>query len=186
MKEERKNRIYDRGTGEWFSVSEEEFAEYDRWRRTLRQKEQYSGRCCCPKEKWWICDGMCDDCEFRCGQKPLSLDEAITDDDGCESSLLDLLPGNDVDVEEVTADRDLVEKLLQLLREMELEGSMKTRTLSSGMMAKAKIAVTLARNAAVWMLAAWCPRARTRTSPPTWRVSTEQPTCWKAWAIRRA
>ena len=62
---------------------------------------------------------MCDDCEFRCGQKPLSLDEAITDDDGCESSLLDLLPGNDVDVEEVTADRDLVEKLLQLLREMD-------------------------------------------------------------------
>ena len=119
MKEERKNRIYDRGTGEWFSVSEEEFAEYDRWRRTLRQKEQYSERCCCPKEKWWICDGMCDDCEFRCGEKPLSLDEAITDDDGCESSLLDLLPGNDVDVEEVTADRDLVEKLLQLLREMD-------------------------------------------------------------------
>ena len=62
---------------------------------------------------------MCDDCEFRCGEKPLSLDEPMTDDDGCESCLLDLLPGNDVDVEEVTADRDLVEKLLQLLREMD-------------------------------------------------------------------
>ena len=119
MKEERKNRIYDRGTGEWFSVSEEEFAEYDRWRRTLRQKEQYCGRCCCPKEKWWVCDGMCDDCEFRCGEKPLSLDEPMIDDDGCESCLLDLIPGNDVGVEEVTADRDLVEKLLQLLREMD-------------------------------------------------------------------
>ena len=44
------------------------------------------------------------------------------------------------------------EKYATLLREMELEEGMKTRTLSSGMMAKLKIAVTMARDAKVYML----------------------------------
>ena len=44
------------------------------------------------------------------------------------------------------------EKYDSLIREMELEQGMKTRTLSSGMMAKLKIAVTMARDARVWML----------------------------------
>ena len=44
------------------------------------------------------------------------------------------------------------DKYASLLREMELEEGMKTRTLSSGMMAKLKIAVTMARDARVYML----------------------------------
>ena len=43
-------------------------------------------------------------------------------------------------------------KYEELLRYMELEPGMKTRTLSSGMMAKLKIAVTMARDAQVYML----------------------------------
>ena len=39
-----------------------------------------------------------------------------------------------------------------MLRQMELEEGMKTKTLSSGMMAKLKIAVTMARDARVYML----------------------------------
>ena len=45
-----------------------------------------------------------------------------------------------------------MEKYEELLGHMELEDSMKTRTLSSGMMAKLKIAVTMARDAKVYML----------------------------------
>ena len=44
------------------------------------------------------------------------------------------------------------EKYDRMIREMELEPGMKTRTLSSGMMAKLKIAVTMARDAKVYML----------------------------------
>lgn len=43
-------------------------------------------------------------------------------------------------------------KFEKLLKDMELESGMKTRTLSSGMMAKLKIAVTMARDARVYML----------------------------------
>ena len=44
------------------------------------------------------------------------------------------------------------DRYLALLRRMELTEEMKTRALSSGMMAKLKIAVTLARDAQVYML----------------------------------
>ena len=44
------------------------------------------------------------------------------------------------------------ERYLSLLRRMELTEDMKTKALSSGMMAKLKIAVTLARDAQVYML----------------------------------
>ena len=43
-------------------------------------------------------------------------------------------------------------KFEKLLNDMELESGMKTRTLSSGRMAKLKIAVTMARDAQVYML----------------------------------
>jgi len=45
-----------------------------------------------------------------------------------------------------------MEKYEKLLKDMELEDGMKTRTLSSGMMAKLKIAVTMARDAKAYML----------------------------------
>ena len=45
-----------------------------------------------------------------------------------------------------------MDRFEELISGMELEDSMKTRTLSSGMMAKLKIAVTLARDAKVYML----------------------------------
>ncbi len=44
------------------------------------------------------------------------------------------------------------EKYADLLKKMDLTEDLKTRSLSSGMMAKLKIAVTLARDAAVYML----------------------------------
>ena len=44
------------------------------------------------------------------------------------------------------------ERYASLLARMELQDSLKTRTLSSGMMAKLKIAVTMARDADVYML----------------------------------
>ena len=45
-----------------------------------------------------------------------------------------------------------MEKFLELLGKMELEEGMKTKSLSSGMAAKLKIAVTMARDAKIYML----------------------------------
>ena len=115
-KEESSRKIYDKATGEWFSVAEDDYAAYDHWRTNLRKREQRHGNCYCPRDKWWLCDGMCDDCEFRCAGDAISLDTPEGEDDlGLGDQLVAFGPR----MEDVIADRDLIEKLVQLLREMD-------------------------------------------------------------------
>lgn len=61
----KQNHIYDKQTRTWFEVTPEQFEEYDGWRTRIRKREHYHGRCMCPRSKWWLCDGMCQDCEYR-------------------------------------------------------------------------------------------------------------------------
>ncbi len=70
-------RIYDKQTKTWFEVSPEQYEEFDRWRTNLRKREQYHHRCMCPRSKWWLCDGMCQDCEFHAPGDTLSLDMTV-------------------------------------------------------------------------------------------------------------
>ena len=51
-------RIYDKQTKTWFEVTPEQYAEFDQWRTNKRKREQYHGRCMCPRNKWWLCDGI--------------------------------------------------------------------------------------------------------------------------------
>ena len=71
-------RIYDKGTRQWFEVTPEQYAEFDQWRTNKRKREQYHGRCMCPRNKWWLCDGLCDDCEFHAPGDMLSLDKPVS------------------------------------------------------------------------------------------------------------
>ena len=80
----RQNHIYDKQTRTWFEVTPEQFKEYDRWRTRIRKREQYHGRCMCPRSKWWLCDGMCQDCEYRASGDAISLDAPVTNEDGDE------------------------------------------------------------------------------------------------------
>ena len=87
----KQNHIYDKQTRTWFEVTPEQFKEYDRWRTRVRKREQYHGRCMCPRSKWWLCDGMCQDCEYRASGDTISLDAPITNEDGDEVTLADTL-----------------------------------------------------------------------------------------------
>ena len=111
-------RIFDKETKTWFEVTPEQYAEYDRWRTQLRQREQYHGRCSCTRDKWWLCDGMCDFCEFHCGEIMLSMDSSISEEEVDGQRILDCLCSDSPSLEEKYADIDLVEKLFHLLREM--------------------------------------------------------------------
>lgn len=84
-------RIYDKQTKTWFEVSPEQYEEFDRWRTNLRKREQYHHRCMCPRSKWWLCDGMCQDCEFHAPGDTLSLDMPVANEEGDEVTLLDTL-----------------------------------------------------------------------------------------------
>ena len=94
-------RIYDKQTKKWFEVTPEQYKEFDNWRTNLRKREQYHHRCMCPRNKWWLCDGMCDDCEFHAPGDILSLDMPSSNDDGDEVTLLDMLEDPAPSIEEV-------------------------------------------------------------------------------------
>lgn len=74
-------RIYDKATRTWYEVPEDQYKEFDRWRTNLRKREQYWGRCFCPRGKWWLCDGNCVECEFHT-RNEVSLDDPLPDGEG--------------------------------------------------------------------------------------------------------
>lgn len=108
-------RIYDKTTRTWYEVPEGQYREFDRWRTNLRKREQYWGRCFCPRGKWWLCDGNCVECEFHT-RNEVSLDDPLPDGEGMRG---DYVPDDNPTPEEITADRDLLERLTARLHELD-------------------------------------------------------------------
>ena len=44
-----------------------------------RMKAQRYKNCCCPREKYWLCDGICEDCEYGLPGNTVRLDGASFD-----------------------------------------------------------------------------------------------------------
>ena len=111
-------RIYDKQTKTWFEVSPEQYEEFDRWRTNLRKREQYHHRCMCPRSKWWLCDGMCQDCEFHAPGDTLSLDMPVANEEGDEVTLLDTLVDPAPTIESVICDKAELDQLFACLNEL--------------------------------------------------------------------
>ena len=108
--------IYIRFTKEKIPCTEQQFQDFYRMVGATRKKEQYHHRCKCPKQFFWACDGDCENCEHHLGYGTLSLDASNTEDDG---TLLDTELNETVSMEEVYADRALLEQLFQRLQELD-------------------------------------------------------------------
>ena len=111
-------RIYDKQTKTWFEVSPEQYEEFDRWRTNLRKREQYHHRCMCPRSKWWLCNGMCQDCEFHAPGDTLSLDMPVSNEDEDEVTLLDTLVDTAPTIESVICDKAELDQLFERLNEL--------------------------------------------------------------------
>lgn len=111
-------RIYDKQTKTWFEVSPEQYEEFDRWRTNLRKREQYHHRCMCPRSKWWLCDGMCQDCEFHAPGDTLSLDMPVSNENGDEVTLLDTLVDPAPTIESIICDKAELDQLFAHLNEL--------------------------------------------------------------------
>ena len=111
-------RIYDKQTKTWFEVTPEHYAEFDQWRTNKRKREQYHGRCMCPRTKWWLSDEMCDDCEFHAPGDVLSVDKRVSNDDGDEGTLLDTLVDPAPSIESVLCDKAELDQLFARLNEL--------------------------------------------------------------------
>ena len=111
-------RIFDKTTKTWFEVTPVEFKRYDTWRTNLRKREQYHGRCMCPRRKWWLCDGVCEDCEFHAPGDMLSLDATRKDDDGEDVCILDCIASPESILNEIILDQLVMQQLLKRLEEL--------------------------------------------------------------------
>ncbi|MFR0555682.1 hypothetical protein [Pseudoscardovia radai] len=108
------HHIYDKATHTWQEIPKKQYREYDRWRTAQRKRMQYRRECFCPRGKWWLCDGVCLDCEFH-STSMVSLDEPLPDGEG---TLGDYIPDNSPLIDEAFAKNAELSHLFQRLQEL--------------------------------------------------------------------
>ena len=108
--------IYLRYTGEKISVTKEQRDAFYKEADRIRHKEQHHHRCMCSKKHLWECDGDCIGCKYHAAGDTLSLD--IPTEDG-EVNMYDCIPDSSPSMENVIADRLLLDQLFNRLRELD-------------------------------------------------------------------
>lgn len=116
------NRIYLKSTKQWVEVPEGTYCEINRSNNAFRKREQYHGRCACPKSKFWLCDTDCGNCEFRKAGDMLSLDYENENGDGDTYSMLDSVSDTSPNVEKIAEDKLLLAALFKRLCELDPDG----------------------------------------------------------------
>lgn len=115
----REYKVYIHSTKDWVTVTEDVYRAYYRDIWATRNRAQSHGQCMCPESKTWLCNGDCLACEFRAAGDNLSLDYTIEDDEGNEKSWLEDLRDDGPDVQTITEERDLMNALHQMLKELD-------------------------------------------------------------------
>ena len=111
------HRIYVRSQRRWQEVPEDVYQEHIRFHDTYRHRMQGRGLCCCPRNKWWVCDADCLTCEYRNADVIASLDSPIGEDDD-DLTLMDTIADDSVVVSELATDRIVLEQLFKRLADM--------------------------------------------------------------------
>lgn len=110
--------IYYRSTGDCIPVSKEVFDRYYREINAFRQRQQYHGKCVCPAKKRLSCDMDCFICPYRRAGDTISLDYCMSDDEGNEKAMVDTIPAPSPLIEDLVADRMVLEALVARLTEI--------------------------------------------------------------------
>lgn len=110
-------RIYIRSQRRWQEVPEEIYQEHTRFHDTYRHRMQDRGLCCCPRNKWWVCDSDCLTCEYRNADVIASLDSPIGEEDD-DLILMDTIADESVAVSELASDRIVLEQLFKRLADL--------------------------------------------------------------------
>lgn len=117
-KDNQSKRIYLKATRKWVEVSEEYYRDHTHYYDAFRKRHQSHGQCVCPKNKFWLCDGDCYNCEFRRAGDMLSLDYTVENEDGDTCSPLDELADPSPSIEEIICDKAELDQLFVRLNEL--------------------------------------------------------------------
>ena len=111
-----RNRIFNRSTRQWFEVPADTYRVYEHECAAFRKSMQRQGRCTCYFSKWWVCDMMCLYCKYRT-DGTVALDALLGE--AKDMTLLDFFPDESPAFEDVLAERDLFDRLIARLKEID-------------------------------------------------------------------
>lgn len=131
--DENEKKIYSKVQKQWFSVSEKFFRDYVKSNDSFRKKAQRHGCCKCPKDKWWLCDTDCANCEYQTAGDCLSLDFVYPNEIGEEITMLDMLDNPSECLEEIVTDKIILNQLFNHLAELMPEAKTIGELRSKGM-----------------------------------------------------
>ena len=132
-------QIYYRPLRKWIEVTLEEKQNWERFVNAIRKAKQRAGACCIPYKKSYKCDGLCEECEFRCIPKDapqhLSIDGEmeITQKNGTRNSFL----ADDVMTTVISIDSMILNRLLAELRDTDTESYQILMVLADGLSERA-------------------------------------------------
>ena len=111
-------RIYSKSLHQWVKVPKRYYEQYDKERTNFRKRKQYHGQCYNTRKKWWLCDMMCEDCEYRRAGNELSLDAPRGDG---SITILDQQENKGPRMEEIIIDRIILDSLIKRFQELDSE-----------------------------------------------------------------
>lgn len=132
-------QIYYRPLHKWIEVTLEEKQNWERFVNAIRKAKQRAGACCIPYKKSFKCDGLYEECEYRCIPKDapqhLSIDGEmeITQKNGTRNSFL----ADDVMTTEISIDSMILNHLLAELRDSDPESCQILMVLADGLSERA-------------------------------------------------
>ena len=132
-------QIYYRPLRKWVEVTLEEKQNWERFVNAIRKSKQRAGACCIPYKKSYRCDGLCEECEYRCIPKDapqhLSIDGEmeITQKNGTRNSFL----ADDMMTTEISIDSMILNHLLAELRDTDPESYQILMVLAYGLSERA-------------------------------------------------
>ena len=132
-------QIYYRPLRKWLEVTPEEKQNWERFIGTTRKAKQRAGTCCIPYKKSYKCDGLCEECEYRCIPKDapqhLSIDGEmeITQKNGTRNSFL----ADEAMTTEISIDSMILNHLLAELRDTDPESYQILMVLADGLSERA-------------------------------------------------
>ena len=132
-------QIYYRPLHKWIEVTLEEKQNWERFIGATRKSKQRAGACCIPYKKSYKCDGLCEECEYRCIPKDapqhLSIDGEmeITQKNGTRNSFL----ADEAMTTEIGIDSMILNHLLSELRDSDPESYQILMVLADGLSERA-------------------------------------------------
>lgn len=133
-------QIYYRPLRKWIEVTTEEKQNWERFIGATRKAKQRAGACCIPYKKSYKCDGLCEECEYRCIPKDaiqhLSIDTELENAYENGVSRTSFLGDNRLTTE-INIDSMILNRLLSELRDSDPESYQILMALADGLSERA-------------------------------------------------